>query len=196
MRACLCCALLLLASVEAATAQRGPLYGITDVQILGTEDYGPLGVERLGDDARRCNVDYGSIDASARRALDNSRLKVVNPTRASAPGSFDSANLLFVVVQGVRHLSAEGCIAIVEVFLVKRVVVSSFSQLRDIALTSSPEERLRALAELPASADARIWGWQELLTGSPGDFGTHVSAVVTRFTEQLIAAWVKDNPRP
>lgn len=180
MRVCLYCVLALLAVSETATAQlfAGPLYGITEVKIH---------VGALDPDARECNIAKESLDAAARLPLDRSRLKLVDTARATV-------SIL------VNPLNDSGrCVANVWVGLVVPATPLAGITMAEVAkLVHEAGYQIdrETFATIPFSLMAAIWQESSVLTGSPTDFGGRVSADVTAFTEEMIAAWIKDNPRP
>ena len=136
-----------------AQAQGNNFVGVSEVDIV---------VEGLSDNAAKCNVTKGGLDAATRLPLDASRLRI-NP---------DASSYVYVRVAALWEPS--GCAAFVQVVLKRSLAIRGTNQL---------------------VFGAMVWDNGTLLTGPSSDFGQRVNQRVTDFTKELIAEWIKANPR-
>ena len=126
-------------------------------------------MEDLSDDAAKCNVTKGGLDAAARLPLDASRLRI-------DPDAGPYVSVAVTVTDGFDRSapSGAGCVATLDVGLRRTLAIPGTNQL---------------------VFGATAWGRDALLTGPSSGFGQRVNQYVTDFTKELIAEWIKANPR-
>lgn len=157
-------AMTLLASVSASAQPDNAFAGVDGVKII---------VETPSDDAGRCNVTKGSLDASVRLPIDKSRLRIAERNRAFAS--------VYVNVN-VIPLSADFCVANVKVSLQRLVL-----------LPSVIGKKAADAGDMMFSAT--VWSQASLLSGRSVDFGSRVNVSVTELANELIAGWIEANPK-
>ena len=128
-------------------------------------------VEDLGDGEAKCNVTKGGLDAAVRLPLDASRLRI-------DPDASPYVYVVVTVTDGSRFLlpapSGGGCVGSLSVGLRRTLAIPGTTQL---------------------VFGASVWEKGYSLTGPSSGFGQRVNQQVTDFTKELIAEWIKANPR-
>ena len=116
-------------------------------------------------DAAKCNVTKSGLDAAARLPLDASRLRINPDVSPLSPYVYVSVSALW---------EPRGCAAFVQVSLKRSLAIPGTNQL---------------------VFGATVWERGYVLTGPSSGFGQRVNQQVTDYTKELIAEWIKANPR-
>ena len=122
-------------------------------------------VEELNDNEAKCNVTKGGLDAATRLPLDASRLRINPDVSPLSP---------YVYVRVSALWEPRGCAAFVQVSLKRSLAIPGTNQL---------------------VFGATVWERGYVLTGPSSGFGQRVNQQVTDDTKELIAEWIKANPR-
>ncbi|MEQ1867746.1 MAG: hypothetical protein ABL996_24255 [Micropepsaceae bacterium] len=139
--------------------------GTADKGFQGFDAVFAVVVEDLNDAAKRCHITESGLDAAMRLPLDQSRLRVDLNAPVTAPYAYVAVTA--VAIDNGR------CAAYVDVQLNRKL-------------------------RLPASevlVGATVWHTGSLLTGPPDDFSERVTREVSAYTREMIAEWIKANPK-